>query len=67
MPEELKQLRGELEENRRELADTRRELGEVKALLRQLLSRRRPRRPDPSPRASAELRDRVRSKMVGSR
>lgn len=50
---------------RTDLAATRKELGEVKALLRQMLERRRPRRPEPTGRrVSPEVRDKVRTKMA---
>lgn len=50
---------------RRELEETRRDLGEVKALLRQQLERRAPRRPAPGPRATPEVREKVRAKLAG--
>ena len=48
----------------RELEKTRRDLGEVKALLRQLLSRRAPRKPPPATvPVTAEERDALRARM----
>lgn len=51
-------------ELRRELEATRAELGEVKALLRQLISKRKPRKPEaPAVKATPELRQSIRDRL----
>lgn len=59
------ELRRALEETRAELQESREVLGEVRALLKQMMTKRKPRKPDvPARRATPELRQDVYDHMT---